>query len=424
MPPPANESIANADALLKEWYTNDRVLNAVLGLGPFYGLIPKMETFGGKRLPIPLLDGNPQGGSATFATAKANKVASSELAYQVVRYRDYALAGIQREAKIASEMGDKGAWLELAKAQIDGVINTAGRAQCMMLFGNGTGIRGQISAASVTSTTTITLADINQISNFESNMFIQLSATNGGGAVRSGQAQIIGMDRNQGILYFATALNSQITGAAASDFICRAGDYGLVAPGLQGWLTVPSRYPTAPGQDIFLGVDRFSDILRRGGCYHNGTGQAIEEAIIDGQSKAARDGAQISHLFVNNVQYRQLLKSLQSRVTYQRIVESAQGGNGGIARVSFNGIEFMGDYGPIKVYADFNCPSTKAFGLKLDEWKLYSAKAAPHIFDEGNDQMWLRDAGDDTYEVRVGSYSALGNRCPGHNITIDLAAAV
>ena len=426
IPTPLTESVSNADGLLKEWYTADRVEKMVLGTGPLFGLLPKFEQFGGKRLPIPMIDGNPQGGSATFATAKANKNASSELAFQLTRFRDYALGGIQREAKLASEMGDKGAWLELAKVQVDGIIMTAARTQAINVYQDGTGVRGQISPTGSVTGTSLQLADINTITNFAANMWIQTSATRGGiGTVaRTGQAQIIGMDRVNGILYFGANANSLITSIAAGDYICRAGDYMLTFPGLQGWLLTPSRYPTQAGVDNFYSVDRFPDVLRRGGCYHNGTQQSVEEAVIDGQSKAARDGAEIDHLFVNNVQFRQLLKSLQGRTNYVHVQSNARNSGGEVATVSFGGIEFMGDRGPIKVFADFNCPSTKCFGLKLATWKLYSAKAAPHIFDEGTDQMWLRDAGDDTYEVRCGSYSALGSRAPGMNTTIDLAAAV
>lgn len=424
IPTPLTESVGNADGLLKEWYTADRVEKMVLGTGPLFGLLPKFEQFGGKRLPIPLIDGNPQGGSATFTTAKANKNASSELAFQLTRFRDYALGGIQREAKLASEMGDKGAWLELAKVQIDGLLMTAARAQAINVYQDGTGVRGQISTTGTVTGTSLQLADPNTVTNFAANMWIQTSQTRGGGVARTGQAQIVGLDRVQGILYFAANANSLITGIAAGDYICRAGDYGLVFPGLQGWLLTPSRYPTQAGVDNFYSVDRFPDVLRRGGCYHNGTQQSVEEAVIDGQSKAARDGGEIDHIFVHNVQYRQLLKSLQGRTQYVHVQENARNGSGEVATVSFGGIEFMGDRGPIKVYADFNAPPSKCFGLNLPSWKLYSAKAAPHIFDEGSDQMWLRDAGDDTYEVRVGSYSALGCRAPGKSVTIDLAPAV
>lgn len=44
---------------LKQYYTNDRVENMTYQDNPLLALIPKMESFGGKNLPIPIIYGNP-----------------------------------------------------------------------------------------------------------------------------------------------------------------------------------------------------------------------------------------------------------------------------------------------------------------------------------------------------------------------------
>ena len=59
------------DAALKQHYTADRVENMVYMDNPFLALVPKMEAFGGRNLPIPLIYGNPQGRSATFSIAQS-----------------------------------------------------------------------------------------------------------------------------------------------------------------------------------------------------------------------------------------------------------------------------------------------------------------------------------------------------------------
>jgi hypothetical protein len=64
------------EAALKEHYTDERIYNMVYANNPLLALMPKYEQFGGKNLPVPIIFGNPQGRSATFSKAKANKTTS------------------------------------------------------------------------------------------------------------------------------------------------------------------------------------------------------------------------------------------------------------------------------------------------------------------------------------------------------------
>lgn len=417
------ESVNQNVELLREYYTNDVVENETLGEGPLYALMPKMEKFSGKTLPIPLIYGNPQGGSADLARAIQNKSNSSEASFALKRFKDYAVCSIEREAKLASEIDeDKGAWLELAQVAVSGCLNTAARSLAISMYRDGSGVRGQISAGSNVATNTITLSDVNEVSNFEVKMFIEVAAVRLGGAVRTGQAQITAIDRDAGTLTFANALNTYIAAAAPGDYIVRSGDYGKVTPGLLAWLVPPALRPTAPGQDSFFLQDRFPDKTRLMGVFHNGTQQPVEEAMIDLDRKCGRENARITHMFMHNAQYGALLKGLVGKVVYQNITESARNGDGPVARISFSGIQFQGMNGPVKVFADFNCPATKLFALTLDKWRLYSLGKAPHIFDQGSDQEMLRDTGLDSYEVRTGSYAVVGCRAIGGNGQADLAA--
>lgn len=58
------------DAALKQHYTSDTVEMMVYKDNPFLALVKKMEDFGGRNLPIPLIYGNPQGRSANFTNAQ------------------------------------------------------------------------------------------------------------------------------------------------------------------------------------------------------------------------------------------------------------------------------------------------------------------------------------------------------------------
>lgn len=418
-----SENVQSNKEDLKEWYTTDEIRYAVLQAGPFFGMVPKFNSFKGKTLPIPLIYGDPMGASCTFATAKANKTNSQEASFALTRSKDYALASVDREARLASD-DDKGAWMELAKIAIDGALNQCSRSIAISQYRDGTGIRGQIASTATVSSNTIALADINDIAQFEPNMYVTFAPLRTGTVPRTGQAQIQAVDRNAGTLTFANPLNTIVTAAAPGDYIHRSGDMGLAAPGLGGWLVAPANRPTAPGQDSWYGQDRFPDMTRLMGVFHDGTSQPVDEALIDLERKCTREGAHITHIFVNNVQYGAMLKSLATKIVYNRTQENARSSTGNVGSISFSGIEFEGSGGTVKVYPDFNCPSTKAFALTLPTWKLYSLDDAPHIFDLNSDQEWLRDSGNDSYEVRVGAYYALGCRDVSKNGFANLAPQV
>lgn len=415
MAAPTQETVTTFASLLKEYYTGDKVEEMTYATNPLLAIMPKMTEFYGKTLPIPIIYGTTQG-SATFSVAVANKSSSQSKEFQLTRANDYSLASIGREAVMASE-SDRGAFLEAAKVNIDGAIRCATRSLAISAYRKGSGRRGKISAGSDVTTATITLNDINDITNFEVFMTLQLSATDGTGTVRTGTAQIAAVDRSAGTITFSAALNTFISAAAVNDYIFRQGDYALVPTGLEGWIPPFSARSTSAGTDSFFGVDRFADWVRLGGTYHDGTAQSIEEALMDGQSKVAREGGVISHAFCNNSQYRQLLKSLSSKVFYKPTTVEAT------ATIAFSGIRIEGDAGAFDLIPDPNCPSSVIYLLQMNTWKHYSLGAAPDIFDRDTDQEMLRESGTDGYEVRVGSYSNFGCRAPGWNGRIELNIA-
>ena len=61
------------EAALKQHYTSDRIENMVYKDNPLFAMIAKYEQFGGENLKLPIKFGIPQGRSATFTTAQANK---------------------------------------------------------------------------------------------------------------------------------------------------------------------------------------------------------------------------------------------------------------------------------------------------------------------------------------------------------------
>jgi hypothetical protein len=364
-----------------------------------------MEQFGGKNLPIPIIFGNPQGASATFSTAQANKTNSQLKDFVLTRNSDYSLASISNEVLEASK-GNANAFMEAATTEIDGAIQTATRRLAIALYGTGSGSIGQASAS--TTGTSLQLKVPDDVTNFEKGQELVFSTANGGGSIKSGRVTVVGVDRDSGLLTVdAMSAIDGGTGVAANDYIFIEGDYDLKLKGLRAWLP-----DAAPSSSPFFSVDRTSDVTRLAGIRFDGSAMPIEEALVSAASRTAREGGKVDHCFMNYSKFADLEKALGSKVQYVDVRANAE--------IGFRGIVVNGPRGPIKVIPDQNCPSDRAFMLQLNVWKLYSLGKAVRILDADGMKM-LREASADAVEVRVGGYSQLGSRAPGWNCNIKLS---
>lgn len=400
------------DAALKQHYTDDMVMNLVYKDNPLLALMSKYESFGGKNLPIPLLYGNPQGRSATFATAQSVGASSSSSItdFVLTRVKDYAIATIDNETLEASK-GNANAFMEAATTEIDGAINALTRSLAIAMYRDGSGAIGQVNAEPAEAgTTVITLKEANDVTNFEVGMQVVIWSATTGGTQRTTDGSdntwlISAIDRSAGTITLDDAYTSSGT-IAANDYIFVDGDRGAKLKGLDAW--VPA---SAPGATSFFGVDRSVDTVRLGGNRYDGSALPIEEALIEGAARAAREGAKIDHYFVNYDTYSELQKALGAKVQYVDLKATAE--------IGFRGIQINGPRGPINVVPDQNCQSDTAWGLQLNTWKLYSLGKAVRVIDTDGLQM-LRQASSDGVEVRYGFYGQVGCRAPGFNIRVSL----
>jgi hypothetical protein len=390
---------------LKQHYTDDRVENTVYKDNPLLAMMPKMESFGGKNLPIPIIYGNPQGRSATFATAQANKTNSQLKDFVLTRVRDYSLASIDNETMEASK-GNANAFIEAATTEIDGAIHSVTRSLAVAMYGTGSGSIGQVNAGFTG--TTLQLKNIEDVTNYEVGMELVFSATDGGGTVKSGNISVTGVNRDTGaITVDAGSAIDGGTGPATDDYIFVQGDYDLKLSGLRAWIP-----DSAPTSTAFFSVDRTADATRLGGIRYDGSAQPIEEALVDAASRVAREGGKPEYCFLSYDKFADLEKALGSKVQYVDHRVSAE--------IGFRGILIHGPRGPIRVIPDQNCPSDRAFMLQMNVWKLYSLGKCPKILDSDGLKM-LRDSSADSVEIRVGYYAQMGCRAPGYNVNIQLA---
>lgn len=406
------------DAALKEYYTDDAVENMVYKKNPFLALVPKKEDFFGRNLPVPIITGNPQGRSATFSRAVTRSTLSNSQVEQftMTRVTDYGVATIDNQTMEASQ-NDKGAFLEAATVEIDGIIQSLTRSLAVAQYKSGYGDIGTIGSIA---TNTITLATVQDVTNFEVGMELDLSLTQAANVLKaygtSGNGLIVtGVNRSTGVLTFGfnvTDATNGIPTALAADVIFVRGDRQnsatparLKIAGLDAWLPT-----TTPTSTAFFGVDRSVDPTRFGGLRIDGTAMPIEEALIEGAVLVAQEGGAPDHVFLNFAKYSALEKSLGSKVQYADLK---------VGEIAFRGIRVNGPNGEIKVVPDQNCPFNRAYVLQLDTWKHASLGKAVKVLDTDGLKM-LRVASADQVEVRYGYYANMYCNAPGFNGVISL----
>jgi len=400
---------------VKQHYKDFRIKDLVYKNNPFYALIPKYEKFGGLNMPIPLLYGNPQNVSATFATAQGETSTSSLGQFLLTRVKNYSVATIDAEAIKATE-GKADAFIRFLTMEIDGAIHSLTRDLSVQLFRDGGGYMGQVETTNGSTTAKLTNAE--DIANFEVGMSLVFSSKkNGRKHASTGGGVVATINRSTGEFTF-----SATDSLSVSDYIFRSGtqssqivdaDEDLqtgnakAIMGLDGW--IPSDDPTATE---FFGQVRTKDNERLGGIRFDGSAMPIEEALVSGAGKAARAGARPDTCILSYDSYINLEKSLGSRVRYDELKPKD-------VEVGFRSLAVQGPNGVINVVPDLNCQPDVAWMLQMNTWSLNSLGGAPHILDLDGNRM-LRKSSADAYEVRIGFYGNVACNAPGFNVRIAL----
>lgn len=420
---------SNQVAALKELYTGDDFMkDLVYKKNPLLALMPKDESesgFAGKYIPVPLVYATPQGRSAGFSNAQNNQTAPGLNSFFVYRVSNYQLVTITNELLEATK-NDAGAFVDEAKLNMDTGFRNISNDCAHDLFGAANGVRGQIS--SISGSGLIVLVDPSSVVQFEVNMSLvsfSISGTTYTQSTSAASGYVIAVNRSLGTVQLsATQGGSAGLPTNWSTSFPNLGVEGDVAfgaltvqtsflkiSGLGAWLPT-----TAPGSsDSYWGVNRSVDVTRLAGVRFDGSGETIEEALIDGASLVAREGGMPDMAFMNFSSYAALEKSLGAKVQYVSVKHDE-------ADIAFAGITVNAPYGPITVIPDRNCPSQTCYLLQMDTWKLRSLGKVPHILKYGLEGLeGLRVGNADALEIRIGYYGNLICNAPGWNCVIQLS---
>lgn len=387
------QTVSNASAALKVLYSARKLKELTYPKNPFYAMVKKTTGFTGKQKDCPIWYGGNAGGSHTFSNARANKRPGLFKAFSLTRVRDYNLGNIEVEA-IKASRDNAGAFLKLSQGEVDLAIKQLTNNLGISMFRNSGSARGQVGSIN---STALTLLNPEDVVNFEvGQLLVQSTADGTSGALGTGSSEVTKVDRRAGILYAANWTNF-----TANDYLFRDGDFGTGISGVDSWC--PTTTPTTG--DSFFGVDRSTD-TRLYGQYHDGSNQDILDAILDLDTKLAREGAETDLVFVNPGDFNAIRKRLQGDVVYEKVSPSDK------ANVSFNGIHISGMSGDLKVVADRNCPINYGLVTQMDSWE-FECLDLPGLQDTmmaGEALRIVEDA--DAVEFRTCWYGQLGNHAP------------
>lgn len=409
---PTSTTTTNFDSALKQIYRDKYVRKLTFTRRPLFGLLPKFEGFGGRNMPIVLQYGNPQGRSATFATAQTNRTQILVEDFLLTRVNNYAVSTIDGDT-IAATKQDDYAFLSALKLKIDTTMASLADDIEVSLFRSSQGHRGQIAAPSVANPMVLTLQQIEQITCYEVGMILIADDTATGASPRATPATVtvVSVNRSAGSITSAYDNSGGATNWAASDYLFVQGDESLKTSGLIDWLP-----DSAPAATLFFGVDRTPD-SRLYGISHSGTLDTMEDAAIDAQSKSAVQGGMCDLYMVHHAQVRRMNKELGAKKEYSET--NAVGADGMPANVGYRSLIIQGDEGPIAVVAANKCQPNRGWMLQRDTLSLNTLEAPIQtLMDDG--LKILRQASADGYEVRMAFRGNFACNAPIWNVNVQL----
>jgi len=395
--------------MLEELYDYDRRVDLVMKDRPALALLERSKLRGGQRYThIPLRYVKPMGRSATFSDAQTNRNASEIEGFQVTYVSNYGYATVDGDV-----IDDAGENVELVaealEFEMDGAIENLSDDLAHSVYRNVGGARGVVGTVS---TTTITLATLTDIVNFEQNMELVASENDGSDSAHTLQdsgasATVTAIDYDAGTLTSDSNWTSQMSSLDAGDFLFVEGDFKGKLAGFDSW--VPS---SAPSSTAFYGVDR-SVNTRLGGLRYTGTGMPIEEAIMDAKARAARWGSKVDIAFMEPLEWNKLQKSLESK---GQLTRDTRRGTGDAARFGFDVIQHCG----IDIVSDPFAPAGVVRMLQSNTWTLrHSGDDLIRVIDH-DDNKFMRETSNDGVEFRIKFRGNLTCKAPGHNMRLAI----
>ena len=403
--------LTSFDPLLKKYYTPKMVANMVFADRPLLGMLPK-RTITGKSYEVPIRIGSTGGRSADFAQALASKNSSTQRRFSGSVVKNYSLADIDA-LTIDSSKGDRGAFMEALTSEIDMTFTSWSNDAAVDVYGNGTGLRGTITALTASSITVST----QDARKFFIGMRLEFvdSASGVTGALIGAplRVRVTSVDRSTGVVGIDADITASVT---VNDFVFAAGDAangGALKKmvGLDGW--APTGTITSA---THFGVDRTADPVFLAAVQYDGSGDAsILDTYIKAGAQLSINGGRADYIFANPLRIADMAVAMDGKAKFEKVKSSDSNLSG---HLGYDAIVVHTAAGVLRLIGDPWCPYEKSYMMKMDTWELVSVGSFPRLLNTDGNRI-LRLATEDAYEVRVGGYTQLFCNAPGHNCVIS-----
>lgn len=411
-----SHSLSNQDALLKDYYTDDKLKEMSYGENPFFAFVQKTQgqMAGGRRYVQPVEFGHPGGASADFAKAMTNGTVSKYDDFLIPRKRQYQKVEVDHELLFSTNSPRES--FRKALDEFDRGLKGLGEKVGRRMYKTQGGQMGKL-ANTTTNTTTLTLADKASVFNFHIGDTLVFSDTDGSGSLRdSGDTTVVTeVHHEDGLVVIADNLGTKISGVATTDYIFQDGDYNACLAGLEDWIPVDNRDTQLAAS--FNSVVRSNSPTYLGGVYMDGTSfGGLDEVIIKLCGKLGKYGAQTSHIFANSESLSDLELLSNSKMRIVSELDTKIIGGDGDVLVGFSGYRAIVAGRTVKIYSDRNCPGNRLYALQLDTWTLWHTGEFINWLGEqytGSKMRMSQDA--DSAEARLGAYMNVGCSAPGWN---------
>ena len=360
----ASTSITTFGANFKKSYSSKVMDDKSLKDRPLLAVLPKEDGFYGESIYEYINEGNPQSRSGTFANTQTNLDNSKGTKFERTRIQDYGTVRIDRESWMASQ-NDVGAFFDLKKKEMDGILASLMDSAHFNLFRNGSGKRATVGSESNYDIVLSSQADIRF---FERGMTLKFY---NGGSARTGTAKISSINPDTYTLTTATThWHDQITSLTAGDYIYIDGDVSEMIQGLD--VHLPASLTT------FCGVDQTVDPLNRAGLRVTGTGMLYTDAIRKALFTANLLKCNGQNLIVANPMVIEQIHAEILNKSY--ITVPAIGSNGKELDWGFDTVNFVSPYtNGLPLLSDPNCQTDVIWILKKEAWKVKHLGGFPHV---------------------------------------------
>ncbi len=416
-------TLANQDAILKDYYVEDRVKELSFAENVLYALINKEHGVqaGSRQYVQPIEYEAAAGASADFGEAMTNNTAALYEAFILQRKAQYQRVLVDVELLLATK-NKRDAFVR-AMDQFDRGFRNFGAKIGRRLYRTQGGSVGKLSIASTT-TTTLSFADAAQIFNVQIGMKLQFSATDGTGSLLDGGdfVTVTEVDHEGGTCTIDQDLATAISGVATTSYAFQKGDYNACLNGLEDWLPVDNR--AAKLAATFNSVPRNVSSTLMGGVYYDGRAAALDEVLIKLVGKIGKYGGATSHILANPETISNMQLTTSGKIQVQAIESQMRSADGQVL-VGFNGYKAVIGSRTVRVYGDRHCPSNRIYALDLSTWTLwYAGELVNWLGEEINGQKLTMAQNEPSAEARLGNFCNLGCSVPGFNGVAEIRAQV